>query len=578
MIRRSGWAARCCSVLVLLTGMAAHAQTAPDPAKKLGPGDPLPPVNLKFGRQTSEIGPKGVTQFSATGDVTLTYGDLRIHADKIIYTLDGRFIEATGSVSLVRGDESLKGERFTFYGSDGSADSERTVILSPPFYLSAERFTRGEGGSFARNARLVPSPDGRGEVSLTAREIQITADGSRAILRDMTLRLLGTRLLTIRHARIPLGGGDRDNTNQAQAGASLPLTLRASGIAGIAVGINLPFDVGPLSGGYGFEFTQRTPPQFFARLGRDLIPPESIGRERPSSILFAAPGGMGSRRYEGMSPVRQLALARPKLPSPDTVLDYDSILVNPDPAERPTRVVNRSLYAEGNLSGNRDIGSKRQGPLLLSRLPEARLSGSFPLVGRLPRAANNAEVRRFLKTPHLLLNGTVSAGRYREQRLQNDRATINSGRLEGTAGISMVPLLIGEHLLFRPQVTAHYYRYDSPGAPSYRFTESSATLDYFFYSRTMIGGSYIRRDQSGRTPFTFDQVDTRDEGQLRAQVSLPGGKFTLATQLRYDLTRSKLFDTEIAVAWRGKAIEPRFSYRTQNSQFAFSLDFPGLLP
>jgi hypothetical protein len=110
------------------------------------------------------------------------------------------------------------------------------------------------------------------------------------------------------------------------------------------------------------------------------------------------------------------------------------------------------------------------------------------------------------------------------------------------------------------------------------FTESSVTLDYIFYSRTMIGGSYIRRDQRGATPFIFDQVDTQDEGQFRGQVALPGGKYTLASQIRYDLRQSRIFDTEIAIAWRGKTIEPRFSYRTQNSQFGFGITLPGFLP
>jgi hypothetical protein len=127
-------------------------------------------------------------------------------------------------------------------------------------------------------------------------------------------------------------------------------------------------------------------------------------------------------------------------------------------------------------------------------------------------------------------------------------------------------------------MTVNYFRYGSAGSPIYRFTESRVTLDYLFYARTMIGGSYIRRDQSGFTPFTFDQVDTQDEGQLRAQVALPGGKFTLAGQIRYDLRQSRLFDTEVAFAWRGKTIEPRLSYRTQNKQLGFGLALPGFLP
>jgi hypothetical protein len=61
-------------------------------------------------------------------------------------------------------------------------------------------------------------------------------------------------------------------------------------------------------------------------------------------------------------------------------------------------------------------------------------------------------------------------------------------------------------------------------------------------------------------------------------VALPGGKYTIASQIRYDLRQSRLFDTEIALAWRGKTIEPRISYRTQNSQFGFGVTLPRLSP
>ncbi|MES2464033.1 MAG: hypothetical protein V4671_25965, partial [Armatimonadota bacterium] len=556
---------------LFLTFTAANAQT---PSATV-PKPPLPKIDLKFNALTSELDAQGLTRIRATGGATLTYGDLRIQADNITYTRDGLFIEATGNVFVVRGDESLRGERFTFYGTDGAADAGRTTIISPPFYIASDRLIRGVNGTLIQNGRIVSSPDGQGEVSISAREIQLQSDKNRAILRDMTIRLFGTRLLTVRHARIPISLTGRED-EQEQNRASLPLTFRVSGIAGAAVGLKLPILIDDKTNGeYGVEFTQRTAPQSFLRVRRDLIAPDSIGRERTQSTLFTLPGGMGNESYEGISPLRQLAIARPLPPVPDPILDYESILLSPDAVERPVRSLNRHLFVEVNASGNRDINSKRQGPILLSRLPEARINGSFPLISRVPHSASNASLRRFLQRPHLQITGNGSVGRYREQRIQNDGQTISSGRTALSVGVGMLPLLIGEHILLRPQVTAHSFRYDTQGSPAYRFVESSVTLDYIFYARTMLGGSYIRRDQSGTTPFIFDQVDTRDEGQIRGQVALPGGKFTLASQIRYDLKQSRLFDTEIALAWRGKSIEPRISYRTQNSQIGFGVTLPG---
>jgi hypothetical protein len=394
----------------------------------------------------------------------------------------------------------------------------------------------------------------------------------------MTLRLFGARLLTLRHVRIPVGLNRREDEEE-RSRVSLPLTFRVSAVTGPVVGVQLPILIdNRTTGDYGIDFPQRTSTQYFARVRRDLIVRDAIGRERSESSLFALPGGMGNQSYEGLSPIRQLAIARPLPPTPDPILDYESILMSPDPAQRPVRSLNRFLFAEVETSSNRDIGNKRQGPLLLSRLPEVRISGSFPLIGTVPHGASNAVLRRFLQRPHLQITANGSVGQYREQRLQNDKQTVSSRRTNTSLGIEMLPLLIGNHILLRPQVTAHSFRYDFQGSPTYRFTESSVTLDYIFYARTMIGGSYIRRDQSGATPFTFDQVDTQDEGQLRGQVALPGGKYTIASQIRYDIRQSRLFDTEIALAWRGKTIEPRISYRTQNSQFGFGVTLPSFLP
>lgn len=560
-------------------GMAAHAQTPSPVPHKPGTGDPLPEISLQYkGSLKNELSAKGLTRLVAAGGVTLTYGDLRIQADTITYTSGILFIEAAGNVSVTRGDESLRGERFTFFGAEGTFDAARAILVSPPFYIASDRFIKGVDGTLIQRARFFSSPDGKGELSLSAREIEIQTAARRAILRDTTLRLFGIRLLTIRHVRLPLGThnqGDRRDKSRT----SLPLTFRVSGVGGAAVGLKLPLLLDDKTGGeYGVELAQRTPLQYFARVRRDLIPGDSIGRERSQSAFFSLPGGMGTPSYEGLSPLRQLAIARPLPPAPDPILDYDSILVSQDPVELPAGALSRSLFIEVNASGNRDISSKRQGPLLLSRLPEVRLSGSFPLVGTIPHSASNASLRRFLQRPHLQITGEGITGHYREQQIQRERQTINGGRTGISLGAGTLPLLIGEHLLLRPQVTANYFSYDTSGSPTYRFVESRVTLDYLFYARTVIGGTYIRRDQSGTTPFTFDEVDTREEGQLRAQLALPGGKFTLASQLRYDIRQGRLFDTEIAVSWRGKTMEPRLSYRTQNKQLGFGVTLPSFLP
>jgi hypothetical protein len=255
---------------------ASRAQTTstpvPLPPAKPSPGDPLPDfpeVKLDYskGSVTAEQDAEGLRSIVATGGVTLTFGDLRIQADKITYASGSRFIDATGNVLVTRGDESLRGERFTFSGIDGAAAAERTVIISPPFYISSEQFLRDARGTVIRNARIVPSPDGKGEVSLSAREIQLETNSRRAILRDMTLRLFGARLLTLRHVRIPVGLNRREDEEE-RSRLSLPLTFRVSGITGAVVGVQLPIRIDDrTTGDYGIDFTQRTSTQYLPGCG-----------------------------------------------------------------------------------------------------------------------------------------------------------------------------------------------------------------------------------------------------------------------------------------------------------------------
>jgi len=552
------------------------------PKKPLGPGDPLPPIHLDYGGTIeTEIGEGAVARVVASGGAQLTFGDLHIHADRIVFSQDGLFIQAAGHVTVVRGDERFSGDELTFAGAARTFDLKNGVAISPPFYLSGARITRDDQkGLIASKARFVPSPDGNGEIALSAEKIQITADGKSATLRNATLSIGHSRLLTIRYVRIPLASALSGNGSEVvQPRLQSPIVLRYSGVAGTVIGLTTPVEAPfGIYGSATAAYTTRTQPQFHLDLRRNLIASEAIGRARPSSVFFSSPGGMGDAQMASLTPLRQLATARKPPPVPDPVLDYQTILANADPVSRPIQVAQRNLYIDVNLFINRDYGTKRQGPLVLSQQPEVSLNGSLPVVGSLPQQATDTELRRFLRVPRLQIVGGVFEGWYREHRLKQDKKTLSGDRFATTVGVGTLPLLIGEHILFRPQVVTNNFRYNSPSHSEYGYTETSLTLDYILSSRTMVGGTLIRRDQYGTTPFTFDEVDTRNEGQLRGQLALARSRFTLGTMLRYDLQQDRLFDTEFAVAWRGKAIEPRMSYQTLNNQITFGFNFPGILP
>jgi hypothetical protein len=88
----------------------------------------------------------------------------------------------------------------------------------------------------------------------------------------------------------------------------------------------------------------------------------------------------------------------------------------------------------------------------------------------------------------------------------------------------------------------------------------------------------IQNQLYGVTPFTFDQVDTQNEGQLRGQYALPHGRWTIGGVIRYDMKENIVFDREIAITWRGETIQPHLSISTLNDQVSFGVNFPGFAP
>ncbi len=569
------------------------AQTPPAKAPvHPGPGDLLPPFTLRFDRTEAKLptesargnapdGGKPAEIVRFIGNVVFTIGDVRLQSDELTFDQSTFTLEATGNVVFTRGDEVLRGKRFILRGDEGTFQADDGQVVTPPFFIAGRVITQKPGEVRAQDARFAPDPEGKGELQFRASEIAIQS-GGKTTLRNATVRVLGLRLLTLRKITLEprkngsQGGGILGGGGGGGAPA-LPLSIRASGISGTAVGLNVPVNLPfQISAILGAERTTKQGNNFSLRMHRTLVAPQN---DTSSRSLLPTPGGI-DKSVAGLSPLRQLLKARPTPLALDPVLDYESVLATGDRLTNPTRRGSRNVSLDFAYSTNREIGTRRQGPLLLSRKPEVVVSAEVPLARPFERDANNAEQRSYLrKRLRFVASFEGGAGSYDEVRLPSlltpNRTTISRDRGYLQIGLGTLPYLLGSRVLVSASTTQWTSFYGS--GTKYHYGESTVAGAYIFGIRRSVGASFIGRSQNGTSPFYFDQVDTQSEGQLRFQSPLPfaGGRYTFGILGRYDLTQKRFFDTEIALAVKGRVLEPRFSYKTLNAQFGFSVAVPG---
>ena len=582
------------AITLLLPG-AAFCQAPPPTQPAAATLKHLPPLHLDNTSGTTTIETakdpttgKTTTKARVEGGVVVMWGDVLLRADRFLYD-PGTFLsaEASGEVTLTRGDEVLTGDRFLLDGPQGIFTVEHGSLFSPPLFVRGETITHSATEIYARDARVgIGAPDGKGELQFRVGEVFVTPEvrnnnakpapeaiGQRVLLKDASLYLLGTRLLTVRRVSFVVRDSTGERRSRVETFSAPPITLRSSRISGFVFGAALPFVVGRgTTVNVSLDSSTKQGIQYAVSVQRSLLGPQPNSANR-RGLGAASPGGVDPTVAEE-SPLRKLLKARPKPPSPDPVLDFDEVLATRSPFAAPTRTAERDVHLILSASGNREFGIRRQGALLLSRQPEALLVARLPLSGPVPVMDNN-EARAALRRPRFIVSGEASAGRYDEVRLDNGKQHIRETRFGGLIGVGTAPILVGNQVLV--QATAAYRSFSYGDNRHYGYTESSLASTYIFSYRTSVGASYIVRDVGGATPFYWDQIDTQNEGQVRGQVAFGhGSRLTLATLARYDVSQHQFFDYEFALAVRGQNIEPRLTYRRLNRQFGINFALPGL--
>ncbi len=233
------------------------------------------------------------------------------------------------------------------------------------------------------------------------------------------------------------------------------------------------------------------------------------------------------------------------------------------------------------LQNKQFVFNRRRNDLNVSRFPEigVRFANIFghslpedsPKLLKANGLLGNGEAhqQRIPNTP-FLMDINLAAGEIRE--LPTNKT---AGRLSLRANLASQPFTLGKRLSWRLGLTNWFNHYST--GTIYDELTPEAELNYVPTRTSVFGIGYRYVTDTGRTPFLFDRRDIRHELRLQYQVS---GPVAFGILTRYDLERSRAFDTELAVLRNFDCMQIGVSYRTrsQSFNFLFNLLPPGLSP
>ncbi|MDQ2800137.1 MAG: hypothetical protein M3Y13_10895, partial [Armatimonadota bacterium] len=532
--------------LVLLAFLVspAAAQTLPGP---LVPPNPA---------STSSARPEVVTTYQSVsgplndplfhGVRSVYGGEMTLQAGQVQGDLSGRKFQASGDVRLHEADTTLSAETLQFDRSTQfdkptqSGEATQATLARRPFTLRAEKLTFTPALVQADNADIatVP-PDVSPDLDVRVGNLTFDAHSRELVLRNATLYLFHSRLLTLRRYshRLPKPGEvvDRRQGLLPQFGYSGRYGLFAAYASGAR-------DTSPSR--YSFVLSTRRSVQ--ARVTDAQI----LRRQAAPTTPVSPP--RDSHDYLGA--LRALTTI-PQGPVPDgDPLRFHDFL----PDQNPIRLFDAPplglLQSNEELSYHLEASGRRRDDLYVTRVPEVSLYGRLPLthVPLQPTATDAAAFREYLSRPVVYLDAQAMTGYYREEP-----TSIAGGRSQFQLGLSTRPLLVAPNTVILPRLSYVANRY--PGRTlSYSYTQVSLALDHYFSDRRAIGLQYLTSAVHGDSPFNFDVLDTASELDGRFQIG--DHRLALAGLVRYDLLRHDVIDYKITVAPSQRGFIPVFSY------------------
>lgn len=549
VIAREGGLCAIVAVTLVAGALApVAAQSSDPPAGTSAPVD-LPGVDLNLGHFSGTLNHLSVSPFQVVYNRELT-----VRADAAQGDLLRQQYLATGNVRVHEADTTLTSTSLQFDAQKNQGVAADALLVQPMFTVRARQIDVAADALTAQRVSLTNVPPGvRPDFEVRAGTLDLLPDRRRGTLRNASLYLFRTRLLTLPRLSFSFGPGA-----SVARQAILPV-IGVSSRYGLYASYrgNLP---GPVDGRIHLFLPTRQAPQLQVTAQQTLFPRPQAPQDAPAP----------TRRRDYLGAIRRLATApKPLLPAGDPLL-FHSYLPEASGLNPLAAAPTAGLTLAEDVATNQESRGRRIDNLYVSRLPEVTLAGRLPL-GRVSTPtppSDPAAFRQSLRRLVLVADAQASYGYY-EEKPGNRHAT----RQRDVLGLTTRPLLVAPNTLFQPrvQLTTNYY---SGQGNAYRYGQVDLELAHYFSDRSQVGVGFLDATTHGDSPFNFDVLDTTRE--LDGWVQVGDRRLAVAGLVRYDLQRGGVIDYKLAVAPGLHGITPVFSYNFRNRSFGVALDIEGL--
>lgn len=213
--------------------------------------------------------------------------------------------------------------------------------------------------------------------------------------------------------------------------------------------------------------------------------------------------------------------------------------------------------------------------VMVSRLPEIGIRfGPKDALGQFSSSRESLSLTRGLimpldtepSTSSVNFIGEIGTGKFSE-----DPDYVTDWRYDARALSWLKPIELGKETLFSPGVFARVSHYGNGDTYSDLGLRLAAARR--MGSKSFVSLAYIAHSVHGQSPFTFDQVDLRDE--VTARVGFPVGTYKLEVGGRYNLGNHDFFDTEVSIAKVFHCLEPSITWRKRSNSLSFNVGIVG---
>jgi hypothetical protein len=487
----------------------------------------------------------GGHSFRSQGSVQIVYYDPNDPKDKgttltakdVVADAELGQVEARGGVRLERAEGVITGDEIKYNFNSRAGYFTNALAETAYFRMRGKRIeTEADGSYVVLDGVFTTCIKGRPDYQIRAKRLAVSPN-RYVSARGITFYAGGSKLITLPAYR-------RNLRRTAQAPLPTPgysksegITLRLQDSLIAQPRQTLDFDV-------RLNF-KRTPSGLFAYQSDLNHPPGSD----------APPGGLLPLLTDPLRGyLEQL--------NPPTYREYAA---NRYDIEAEPRA---SFYAV--LQSRQFVYNRRRSDLLVSRFPEIGVRftnilghsrpaapGSAPTEGPArPIGSVEAATQRVPNAP-FLLDVAASFGAMREEP-----TNLTTGRFALRADLASQPITLGRRLSLRLGATDWFNVYTQ--GDTYNLLSSEVELNFVPTRTSLFGIGYRYLSDVGSTPFFSDRRDARHELRLRYQV---GGPWAFGFVTKYDLERSRAYDSEFAILRNLDCMQIGIAYRFRSQSF-----------